>query len=91
MVITDDVLPAQFAVILAHLDGRQRRLTVGAEARMLVMAGSDWWRGPRVGNGMVARAGGVLGMRCPATRANSCVPLTVRNAELPRTWPIAAP
>src|SRR5437588_3867621 len=35
MVVTEEMLAAKFETILPHLDGRQRRLLVGAEARAL--------------------------------------------------------
>jgi hypothetical protein len=49
MVVTEEMLAAKFGVILPHLDERQRRLALAAEARML---GRGWIR-------LVARAAGV--------------------------------
>jgi hypothetical protein len=49
MVVTEEMLAAKFAVILPHLDERQRRLTLGADARMLGHGGIR----------LVARAAGV--------------------------------
>jgi hypothetical protein len=49
MVVTEEMLAARFAAILPHLDERQRRLTMGADARMLGHGGIR----------LVARAAGV--------------------------------
>jgi hypothetical protein len=45
MTLTREMLAAKFEVIFPHLDERQRRLLMGAEARALGMAGSGWWPG----------------------------------------------
>ena len=48
MEIDERVLAAKFEVILPHLDERQRRLLLAAEARSLGYGGSRWWpRRPR--------------------------------------------
>src|SRR6266576_3459267 len=49
------VLAAKFAVIFPHLDERQRRLLMGAEARALGHGGIR----------LVARAAGSARLRCP--------------------------
>src|SRR3954471_22815965 len=49
MVVTSEVLTAKFAAIFPHLDERQRRLLLGAEARTLGHGGIR----------LVARAAGV--------------------------------
>jgi Rhodopirellula transposase DDE domain len=49
MVVSEEMLAAKFAVILPHLDERQRRLVLGAEARVLGHGGIR----------LVARAAGV--------------------------------
>ena len=54
MVVTEGMLAAKYAVILPHLDERQRRLALAAEARML----------GRGGIRLVARAAGVSEARC---------------------------
>ena len=50
MTVTREMLAAKFEVIFPHLDERQRRLLMGAEARALGHAGSGWWPG-RPGSG----------------------------------------
>ena len=57
MEIDEQVLSAKFEVILPHLDERQRRLLLAAEARSLVMAGSAG--GPSVGVSRVTVTAGV--------------------------------
>jgi hypothetical protein len=42
---TPDKLAAKFQVIFPHLDERQRRLLMGAEARVLGHGGIRGWRG----------------------------------------------
>ena len=46
MVVTSEILAAKFETIFPHLDERQRRLLMGAEALRWGMAGSGWWPGP---------------------------------------------
>jgi hypothetical protein len=46
MEIDERVLTAKFGTILPHLDERQRRLVLAAEAQgPWVMAGYHWWLG----------------------------------------------
>jgi len=45
--VTQEMLAAKYGSIFPHLDERQRRLLLGAEAARWVMAGSGWWPGPR--------------------------------------------
>src|SRR5215475_13148432 len=49
LVVTGEMLAAKYAALLPHLDERQRRLTLGADARMLGHGGIR----------LVARAAGV--------------------------------
>jgi hypothetical protein len=56
------MLAAKFEVILPHLDERQSRLLLGAEARAL----------GRGGIRAVARAAGVRGPRCSPLRSARC-------------------
>ena len=49
VVVTGEMLAAKYAVILPHLDERQRRLVLGSDARMLGHGGIR----------LVARAAGV--------------------------------
>ena len=45
MEIDEQVLAAKFDTILPHLDERQRRLLMAAEARSLGYGASRWWHG----------------------------------------------
>ena len=63
MVVTEGMLAAKYAVILPHLDQRQRRLALAAEARMLGRGGIRLvaaLRGRQRGHGVAGRqrAGG---------------------------------
>jgi hypothetical protein len=58
MVVTREMLAARLEAIFPHLDERQRRLLMGAEARALGQGGSGWWPG-----GRGARGHGVPGRR----------------------------
>ena len=47
MVVTSEILAAKFEAIFPHLDERQRRLLMGAEARALGHGGIRLAAGPR--------------------------------------------
>jgi hypothetical protein len=65
MEVTREMLAVKFEVIFPHLDERQRRLLMGAEAGLRPgrwgTAGSGWWRAPP---GSARLATGEAGFNC---------------------------
>jgi hypothetical protein len=46
-VVTEEAWAEKFALVRPHLDERQWRLLLGAEADAIGRAGSVWWPGSR--------------------------------------------